>query len=306
MTARLPYFPFYPKDFASDGLVEAMTTAEVGCYVLLLCKAWHEDPTGTIPADDETLARWCRVSIETWATVKGRVLAPWKLGKDGRWHQGRMKAEADKAQESYARRKKASDVANERRWSPNRIPIASESDRNRTPIGRPSGSQSESESESDKNRERETATVGEIRDEAEREIVWKALDAWSLATRKKPIDVVHNEAPAVHSAMAGWCQAKIPGVVWHAAVLRCIRAAQDSGTQFGDTPKYAIRVVSSALRQWETSGIVPEPSNGKLGTSGKTRDELHREEQQAAAAEGFKVAMARHEKWLEQKKAKAQ
>lgn len=39
---------------------------------------------------------------------------------------------------------------------------------------------------------------------------------------------------------------------------------------------------------------------------GKTKEELHREEQQAAAAIGFKNAMARHEKWEASRKAKTQ
>lgn len=103
---KLPYFNFYVMDFAADGLVEAMSTQEVGAYILLLCKAWHEDPAGSVPDDDRTLARWARMAPEEWQTVKERVLAPWRLD-GGRWHQKRMqeehKARAD-AYESFSDR----------------------------------------------------------------------------------------------------------------------------------------------------------------------------------------------------------
>jgi uncharacterized protein YdaU (DUF1376 family) len=44
-----PAFMFYPDDFTSDGKVEAMTTEEVGAYLLLLCKAWREKPRQPFP-----------------------------------------------------------------------------------------------------------------------------------------------------------------------------------------------------------------------------------------------------------------
>lgn len=105
--ARMPWFAFYPRDFSSDGKVEAMTTTEVGCYILLLCKAWNEEPAGTLPDDDQSLARWSRVTTEMWTTFKGRVMAPWTLGADGRWHQKRMKEEAARADEISTQRAKA-------------------------------------------------------------------------------------------------------------------------------------------------------------------------------------------------------
>ena len=101
---RLPYFPFFARDFLASSKVMAMSAEEVGCYTLLLCTAWGQEPVGTLPADDAVLARWCRVSIETWATIRGRVLAPFTLGEDGRWHQPRMEAEAVTARAKYERR----------------------------------------------------------------------------------------------------------------------------------------------------------------------------------------------------------
>jgi uncharacterized protein YdaU (DUF1376 family) len=77
-----PYFPFYPDDFACDGKVEAMTTEEIGAYTLLLCKAWCEDPPGSIPDDDRVLARWTRLAPDRWKECRTGVLAAFTLGTD--------------------------------------------------------------------------------------------------------------------------------------------------------------------------------------------------------------------------------
>lgn len=86
-----PAFPFYPNDFASDSRVEAMSTEAVGAYILLLCKAWREEPPGTLPDDDSTLARWARLTPDRWTELRSTVLAPFTLGTDSRWHQKRMR-----------------------------------------------------------------------------------------------------------------------------------------------------------------------------------------------------------------------
>lgn len=93
MAQKPPYFPFYVKDFCADSKVEAMTTEEVGAYILLLCKAWHEDVAGSLPNDDETLARWSRMTTEKWSKCKDRILMAFSLGSDNRFHQKRMQME---------------------------------------------------------------------------------------------------------------------------------------------------------------------------------------------------------------------
>ncbi len=87
-----PWFPFYVKDFASDGKVEAMSTTAVGAYILLLCKAWRENPAGTLPTDDLVLARWARLTSDAWAEVRSSVMSAF-TECEGRWHQKRMRAE---------------------------------------------------------------------------------------------------------------------------------------------------------------------------------------------------------------------
>ena len=93
---RPPFFPLYPADFVSDGDVEAMSTLEIGAYFLLVCKAWAENPPASIPADDRILARWTRLSDKEWRDCKGAVLRAWKLKKDKRYHQKRLREEYDK------------------------------------------------------------------------------------------------------------------------------------------------------------------------------------------------------------------
>jgi uncharacterized protein YdaU (DUF1376 family) len=90
----VPWFPFYPRDFASDSNVEAMTPAEVGCYMLLLCKAWFEDPPGTLPNDEAKLRKWSRAG-GSWKHYRGGVLSAFTLKEDGRFHQKRMVQEAE-------------------------------------------------------------------------------------------------------------------------------------------------------------------------------------------------------------------
>jgi uncharacterized protein YdaU (DUF1376 family) len=87
MPGKPPYFSFYPADFAGDGVVEAMTTEQVGAYILLLCKAWAESPPGTIPDDDAVLARWTRLPVKRWRALKAGILAAFVAGDDGRYYQ---------------------------------------------------------------------------------------------------------------------------------------------------------------------------------------------------------------------------
>ncbi len=123
-----PAFMFYVDDFACDGKVEAMTAAEVGAYVLLLCKAWKESPVGSIPNSDRILARWCRMSESEWQSCRESILSPFKLGKDGRWHQKRMEEEFKKVKKNREVRKKAGKTGAEKRWQTHSKRIANASD----------------------------------------------------------------------------------------------------------------------------------------------------------------------------------
>jgi uncharacterized protein YdaU (DUF1376 family) len=125
-----PCFPFYVDDFSSDGKVEAMTTEEVGAYMLLLCKAWRERPPGSIPDDDRVLARWARLTPDRWRECRSAVLAAFIAGKDSRWHQKRMRKVYEKMRISAERRSAAGKAGAGRRWSKSggerEMPIASD------------------------------------------------------------------------------------------------------------------------------------------------------------------------------------
>lgn len=112
-----PYFPLYVDDFTSDGNVEAMTTEEVGAYILLLCKAWREDLPGTLPTNDRVLARWARLSPDRWEVCKPAILAAFKVGPDNRYHQRRMRREFEKFQKQKRLRSQSAQNAANARWN---------------------------------------------------------------------------------------------------------------------------------------------------------------------------------------------
>lgn len=107
MSEKPPYFPLYVLDFAASGKVEAMSTEAVGAYILLLCKAWHATPPCSLPADDQTLARWARLGDDAWSRVKASVVAAWELRADGRLYQPRLEIEWRKFRELQRARQEA-------------------------------------------------------------------------------------------------------------------------------------------------------------------------------------------------------
>lgn len=113
----VPYFQFYPDDFSSDGIVEAMTTEEVGAYILLLCKAWREKPVGSIPNDDRVLARWARLDSDRWTACRSAVLQAFTLRKDGRLYQKRLESEHQKLRSYQAQKSSRAAEAAKARWN---------------------------------------------------------------------------------------------------------------------------------------------------------------------------------------------
>lgn len=185
-----PYFPFYPDDFASDGDVEAMSTAQVGAYILLLCKAWREEPVGSVPDDDRRLARWARMTPEEWSEAKSAVLAPFALRNDGRWHQPRMAREFMKLRESSRRRAEAGAAGAESRWGNGKRmakPKQSHSDANATAVrsdGMSPSSSVSNEGGGSRPKRREISTT-------EMQVV---ADAWNmLGIPFKAITKVHDK-----------------------------------------------------------------------------------------------------------------
>ena len=101
MKKELSYFPFFPDDFLLDENVEAMSTEQVGCYTLLICRAWRQNPPCTIPNDDSKLAAWVRLSKERWTELRSGVLCCFTPTQDGRLLQKRLRSEYDKIRARY-------------------------------------------------------------------------------------------------------------------------------------------------------------------------------------------------------------
>lgn len=110
-----PAFQFYVDDFISDSAVDAMSNEEVGIYVRFLCKAWKEEPVGTIPADDKILANWAKTTPAGWKKCRTGVLRAFILDGD-RYHQKRMKSEWQKLQEFKSKKQEAGTKGAEKRW----------------------------------------------------------------------------------------------------------------------------------------------------------------------------------------------
>ena len=107
-----PAFLLFVNDFLGDALVEVMTARQVGAYLLLLLRAWHQTPVGSIPADERTLVRWSRLSDSEWAEDRQAILACWRRSGD-LYFQKRLQAEAER---HLSRRQKASAAAG-KRWN---------------------------------------------------------------------------------------------------------------------------------------------------------------------------------------------
>lgn len=87
---KSPSFQFYPGDFLADPKVQAMTAAEIGAYMLLLCAQWMDGP---LPDDHKFLARVSRMTTGefdlAWLAV-GRCFKP---DPDGRLSNPRLERE---------------------------------------------------------------------------------------------------------------------------------------------------------------------------------------------------------------------
>jgi len=147
--SKYPYFPFYPGDFSADGKVEAMTTTEVGAYILLLCKAWFEDPPGSIPNNDRLLARWTRLTPGAWEKCRTGVLAAFTLGDDDRYHQKRLRTEYSRMREYQADKSRAGRAGAQARWQTHGNAMA-------MPLAPPMANDGSSPPPPEQQRERET------------------------------------------------------------------------------------------------------------------------------------------------------
>lgn len=91
--ARLPLW-------VDDFLIACMKSGEpieaTGARVKLWCIAFSEAPAGTLPDDDEQLARWVGVSAKQWASIKPWLAKSWGKTNEGRYLIRRVAEEAER------------------------------------------------------------------------------------------------------------------------------------------------------------------------------------------------------------------
>lgn len=100
MSEKSPAFQFYPKDFLSDEKQAAMTPAEAGIYIRLLCRCWLE---GSLPNDQGKLARLVGVSAFQMRQMWPALAPCFQEGDGGRLVQRRLEKERKK-QEVFRQR----------------------------------------------------------------------------------------------------------------------------------------------------------------------------------------------------------
>lgn len=71
-------------------------------YMFLLCEAWLQDPTGSLPNEEEALIEMARVSKDEWEKFWPVLQKKFPENGDGRLYSMELKAEA-KARESKKR-----------------------------------------------------------------------------------------------------------------------------------------------------------------------------------------------------------
>ncbi len=133
---RLTRFDFDAADFLASEDVAAMTAAEVGQYVLLLCAAWLGGKDATLPNDHRTLARLARATTGRVSPVVMR-----KFISTGRGRLGNLRLSAEwkaACARAQVRSEKAGKAA-AKRWNndaqsmPQALPAAGSEQRSEMP-----------------------------------------------------------------------------------------------------------------------------------------------------------------------------
>lgn len=144
MADKPDWFKMDPAKFLQDSLVDAMSTAELGCAIRLLCRQWID---GWIPDDLDLLARLCRVDRSAmdahWVILQMFFpeVEPGKRANRFMW------VEREVVQAAMKKRQDDGREAVNRRWEA----IRKQKDTNRSPIPHPI-------QESDTDKEKETDT----------------------------------------------------------------------------------------------------------------------------------------------------
>jgi hypothetical protein len=100
-STNLRNFPRMPLDVArlcDSKIVSTVTGDEFRCAVLLWCKAWHQIPAGSLPNDEEELAKYAgmlgenqppplrKAAMKVWGKLRNGAMYGWIMCTDGRWY----------------------------------------------------------------------------------------------------------------------------------------------------------------------------------------------------------------------------
>lgn len=99
------WFPVYVGDYKTETM--GLTHEERGIFVELLVSYWHTQ--APLPDDDKRMSKIVGVSLQKWKAVRPN-LAPLFVIKNGCWHFQRLEAEAGKAAEISAARRRAGHI----------------------------------------------------------------------------------------------------------------------------------------------------------------------------------------------------
>jgi hypothetical protein len=93
----------------SRAWIEASYEPKIGHALMSLwCESWHQIPAASLPDNDKILAHLAMCDSSTWAEIRERVMADWRLCSDGRWYHPFV---AEKAKEAWTRKLQRRDNA---------------------------------------------------------------------------------------------------------------------------------------------------------------------------------------------------
>jgi len=96
------------------------TTLAFGARVKLWIAAWDEDPPGTLPTDDRSLARLSEVTSRQWKRIKHELLPTWDRTDDGRILIRRVALQHARVMEIRAKRQAAGRAGAAAKWEGHR------------------------------------------------------------------------------------------------------------------------------------------------------------------------------------------
>lgn len=119
--SKLPSMPFYPADFFAD--TAHISGEAAAAYLVLLGHAWLRG--GSLPSDDEALARLVRLSRQKWSSIRLEVLPFWKPFTESTGvrvlRQSRLFKDYQSVVEKVAITSKNGKLGNEKRWGQKRL-----------------------------------------------------------------------------------------------------------------------------------------------------------------------------------------